>query len=381
MINRRLKFFTLFLLVFCWVGAGYGGGLFSKLELDLGDDTTDNDVSKIPIIYHPGYNIDLGESLQKLHQFDGRKYGKVFDFLVTTVGISKDSFYTPVCVSNEDLLKVHSEQYLASLKNPKTIATIAEVPEICACSIETLQNALLLPMKLGTRGTVFGAQLALNYGWAINLAGGYHHAKRDGGAGFCFFADIALAIKKVWEKKPKCKVMIIDLDVHLGNGDADFFAWEERVTIFDMYNEDIYPHDEEAKEFIRDNIPLKSGITGEAYLDKLKNNLPAALSQSNPDLIIYNAGTDIWGEWKVNNITKEKEFVGDPLGKMCVSQAYIIERDAFVFQQALSRKIPILMVLSGGYTPQSAEIIGASIKNILENVIKLKKESSSSSDD
>jgi histone deacetylase 11 len=347
MSKIRLIFFNVLNLIFFCIDVGYGCCCFCCKKKN----------NKIPIVYHPGYNISLGEELQKLHSFDGCKYGKVFNHLVTTVGIDKDLFYKPKPVSDKDLQEIHDNSYLETLKIPKTIAAIANVDELAEYASGVLDKTILLPMRLAVGGTILGVMLALRYYWAINLAGGYHHAKRDSGGGFCFYADIALAIKKIWSKQPQCKVMIVDLDAHQGNGNEDIFAFEERVAIFDMYNEDIYPKDQEAKDFIAYNIPLKFGTGDTVYMNTLKEKLPAAIKMFNPNLIIYNAGTDI--------------LIGDKLGRFCISKKGVKDRDAFVFQTAINNHIPILMVLSGGYTPESVEIISESIEDILRNVIKV----------
>ena len=151
--------------------------------------------------------------------------------------------------------------------------------------------------------------------------------------------------------------MIIDLDAHQGNGHEDFFKAEDRVAIFDIYNSEIYPHDYAARTRIDYNYPVASGIADEEYLKLLSEKLPAALDESKPNFIIYNAGSDIFEE--------------DPLGRMKISAQGISKRDELVFKFARERNIPILMVLSGGDTKKSAGIIGKSIENILKNVLKV----------
>lgn len=200
-----------------------------------------------------------------------------------------------------------------------------------------------------------GAQLALKDGWAINLSGGYHHAKRDSGGGFCVYADIPLAAVKILEQHPDHTIMIVDLDAHQGNGHESCLKDEPRVAIYDIYNKDIYPRDIEARKRINFNHPVYTGIEDDAYLELLSSTLPAALDQVRPNLIIYNAGTDVFEE--------------DQLGLMRISENGIIKRDELVFQYAHERNIPIVMVLSGGYTKKSAGIIGKSVHNILKNSV------------
>ena len=213
----------------------------------------------------------------------------------------------------------------------------------------------LRPMRLATGGTIKATELALKKGWAINLSGGYHHAKKDKGDGYCAYADIPLAACKVFEKNPNAKIMIVDLDAHQGNGHEAILGPDEQVTIFDVYNSTIYPLDHKVKKYIRFNYPVHSNIQDNEYLEIIKKNLPVAINTIKPDLIIYNAGTDIF----------EKDIEGD----MSISENGIKQRDEIVFSQALSHDIPIVMVLSGGYSKESAGIISKSIENLIKNII------------
>ncbi|MDR3647014.1 MAG: histone deacetylase [Candidatus Babeliales bacterium] len=292
--------------------------------------------------------------MEKLHPFDSKKYGKVFNSLCKNLNLQKDNFYSPDELDIKDLELVHSKAYLESLNKSKTIAQISEIYPLKFLPNFVLQKFVLTPMKYATSGTVLGAKLALQHGWAINLSGGYHHAKEDSGEGFCFLADIPLAVYKLHEKNPKLKVMVIDLDAHQGNGYESIFKDDKRIANFDVYNGEIYPNDKYAKQFIKYDYPVKSFIKDEEYLNLIRTELPIAIKEFKPDLIIYNAGTDIFSE--------------DPLGRMSVSKEGIIERDSFVFDIAQSNKIPILMVLSGGYSKKSAAIISESVEKIVKTI-------------
>ncbi|MDP3889410.1 MAG: histone deacetylase [bacterium] len=309
---------------------------------------------KLPIVYHDNYDISFWK-LEKLHPFDTQKYSKVYHYLQFNMELAADCFYKPEPVSENDLLLAHSPEYLDSLNQSINVARIAEVFPLKFVPNFLLQRNLLTPMKYATGGTILGAQLALEYGWAINLSGGYHHAKRNSGEGFCFFADIPIAIQKLWKKKPNLKVMIIDLDAHQGNGVESILKNDKRIHIVDLFNADIYPQDIQAAQYIKTKLPVHCGITNEPYLSTLKSGLSNALNKFTPDLIIYNAGTDIFKE--------------DPLGRMSITQEGIIERDQFVFNTAQKQNIPILMVLSGGYAPESAHIISKSVEKIIASRI------------
>ncbi|MFA6743441.1 MAG: hypothetical protein WCS36_04465, partial [Candidatus Neomarinimicrobiota bacterium] len=132
--------------------------------------------SKLPIIYSPQYNISLF-GIQKLHPFDTKKYKKVYKYIKTNCGIDENRFYCPEKVSESDIRLVHTGSYLESLKKSEVIARIGQMPPLKFVPNRLLQKRVLVPMKYGTGGTILGAELALQYGWAINLSGGYHHAK------------------------------------------------------------------------------------------------------------------------------------------------------------------------------------------------------------
>ncbi len=313
---------------------------------------------KLPLVFSLRYDIRV-LGIEKLHPFDSEKYGKVHRYLVETVRIDERTFFVPDPVSEEELLTVHTPEYLESLKKSVTVAMIAEVAMAALVPNGILQRHLLLPMKVATGGTILGCRLATSRGWAINLSGGYHHAKADSGGGFCFFADVPIAVRRMWEDQPDRKVLIVDLDAHQGNGNASIFRDEARVTIFDIYNGQIYPGDYEAARHVKYDLPVRMFIRDREYLALLENELPPAIDESSPGLLIYNAGTDV--------------LEGDPLGGMRITAGGIIRRDGIVFRTAIERKIPILMVLSGGYTRMSAGIIGKSIENILKNIIGLRR--------
>ncbi len=311
--------------------------------------------TKLPIIYHPGYNISFMR-LQRFHPFDSEKYGKVFDYLKEYEILTGDNHHEPEGpITDEALKRVHTEKYLELIRSSSNIAAIAEVPVLKNVPAFMLRKRLLKPMRLGTQGSILGAELAWKHGWAINLAGGYHHAKGYFAHGFCFFADIPLAAYHLMDQYPDLKVMVIDLDAHQGNGFEAVFKDHPQIVNFDVYNGRIFPQDTHAASFIHYNFPIDSGTNTEDYLQLVKRELPKALDKEKPDFVIYNAGTDIY----------EK----DPLGDLSVSAQGIIERDIFVFDEVFQkRKIPILKLLSGGYVKESYQIIGASIKNIFHKL-------------
>ncbi len=311
--------------------------------------------TRVPIVFHPGYDITLASGLTGIvswfHPFDMRKFGKIARHLQESCNLCPEDFYAPQAITDGELKKMHSDKYLQSLHTPDVVARVTQVSLLQWFSDDRLQNNLLQPMRLATAGTIMGAKLALEHGWAINLGGGYHHAKADEGSGNCFFADIPLAIMALREKHPKMKVLVVDLDAHQGNGVECCMKDDPLTAIFDMYAI-TWPWDYMAKQWIKYDLKLRQGTGDEVYLQRLREVLPKAIDEFQPDFIIYNAGSDI--------------LVGDSYGTMNITRQGLITRDAFVFHQALSHKIPILMVLSGGYTLQSVETVGASIESIIK---------------
>lgn len=324
------------------------------------------------IVYHPNYSFNFGPFnalLQKLHPFDMQKYKRIYESLTcNNQHFPQNIFYTPKQkVSDEDLLIVHTPRYLKSLRWPSAITKAIEVPIPFVLPNMVLQSRLLNPMRWATQGTLDAAFLALKNNWAINIGGGYHHAERDRGMGFCVYGDIQLAAKKVLEQHPEYHILIIDLDAHRGNGHEDYFKDtfnkpERKVHIFDMYNNNIYPPTSLAPLANRIDKAVtmynNNFTTGHQYLTSLGKELPdylETLSKENakPNLIIYNAGTDV--------------FKHDPLGGMPLSKNDIIKRDQYVFQVAEQNNIPIVMVTSGGYTLESADIVADSIKAIVQS--------------
>ncbi len=308
------------------------------------------------VVYSPGYDIHfLG--LEKLHPFDSCKYSRTWNTLLDIFGdrLLQCSLVPHAQASVEMLQTVHGDSYLQQLTRSRYVAGALELDSLGILPIGWLDRSVLKSMRLATAGTVIAAETALETGIAVNLSGGYHHASRDRGEGFCIYSDIAIAIatlRRSGKLSSTDNLAIIDLDAHQGNGLAHIFDRDPTVHILDMYNCQIYPHDLEAKARIDCHLPLTSGTRDDEYLGKLKEHLATFLTNINqPKIAFYNAGTDIY------------EF--DPLGQLKVSQQGILERDLFVFQTLTSAEIPWVMVLSGGYTRESYQLVANSIASIL----------------
>ncbi|XP_010493861.1 PREDICTED: histone deacetylase 2 [Camelina sativa] len=316
--------------------------LNSKLYFDV-------PLSKVSIIYSSAYNIFfLG--IEKLHPFDSTKWGRVCKFLVSDGFLEEKSIVEPLEASMTDLLVVHSENYLNSLKSSATVARIAEVPPVAFFPNFLVQQKVLYPFRKQVGGTILAAKLATERGWAINIGGGFHHCTAERGGGFCAFADISLCVHFAFLRLRISRVMIIDLDAHQGNGHETDLGDDNRVYILDMYNPEIYPFDYRARRFIDQKVEVVSGTTTEEYLRKLDDALEVASRNFQPEMVIYNAGTDI--------------LDGDPLGRLKISPDGVTSRDEKVFRFAREKNIPLVMLTSGGYMQSSARVIADSIENL-----------------
>ncbi|CAK1542709.1 unnamed protein product [Leptosia nina] len=314
----------------------------SKLYYDIRED-------QWPLVYDDRYNVSFC-GFEKFHVFDAKKWRNIVQFLKEANFITSECLVKPNEAKENDLLVVHTKKYLKSLKWSAKVAIIAEVPIVACVPNILVQHAYLKPMRLQTGGSVLAGKLALERGWAINIGGGFHHCSGDKGGGFCPYADITLLIKYLVMYRTVQNAMIVDLDAHQGNGYQRDFLGVPEVYIMDMYNRHIYPKDEEAKRAIRRKIELGNKVEDLEYMLKLRKNLKAALNEFKPDILVYNAGTDV--------------LDSDPLGHMRISEIGIIKRDEFVFEICKAHHIPIVMLTSGGYLRRTARIIADSIMNL-----------------
>lgn len=302
-----------------------------------------------PLVYDDNYNVSfLG--LEKFHVFDSKKWGNIIQYLKEAGLITDERLVKPFEAKKSDLLTVHTKKYLKSLKWSPKVAMIAEVPVLALVPNLLVQYAYLKPMRLQTGGSVLAGKLALERGWAINVGGGFHHCSGEKGGGFCPYADITLLIRFLVLHHLIQNAMIVDLDAHQGNGYERDFLGVPEVYIMDMYNKYIYPNDKEAKQAIRRKVELSHNVEDLEYMRKLRQNLNEALKEFNPDIVVYNAGTDI--------------LDSDPLGHMRISEYGIVKRDEFVFEMCKMKNIPIVMLTSGGYLRKTARIIADSIMNL-----------------
>jgi histone deacetylase 11 len=205
-------------------------------------------------------------------------------------------------------------------------------------------------MLRATEGSILAACVADKLGWAVNLSGGFHHAHCESGGGFCIYPDITLTVHYIRTRLEKSKIMIVDLDAHQGNGHELDHLNDPNVYIVDFYNHAIYPNDVTAKRAIRRDEGINFRTTDDEFVDMVYS-IGKDMDDWMPDFVIYNAGTDI--------------LDGDMLGRVHITRQGIIRRDEAMIEICRRRKIPVVMVLSGGYQLVNAEIIAESIENLL----------------
>lgn len=319
----------------------------------------------LPIVYSPEYDIDwprLGVHQTLVY----RRRSRLAECLAHELGTSPSQFVTPNAISLDALREVHTEEYLQSLSKPSVAAQVMEQRVLENASLPALNEALYRPLRFGVGGTLHGCALALEHGWAINLSGGFHHAQMGRGEGLCIYSDIGAALELLTHGLGRPKVLVVDLDAHLGNGTLSFLARFPESTVFDLYNGEIYPS--AVPNVVRPpwGGPLRSGTTDKEYLAALESLLPAAVGATKPDFILYLAGTDVHCE--------------DPFGRMSLTDAGVAARDKFVFGQALSTGTPILTVLAGAYGARSPEVAARALAECLRHYELVRHPSASAVD-
>jgi acetoin utilization deacetylase AcuC-like enzyme len=286
----------------------------------------------IKIAYHPIYKQPLPEG----HRFPMIKYELIPEQLMYEGTFEQENFFVPNICEEADIRRVHTEDYIKSVceltLNPKAQRKIGF----------PLNEALVKRERMIAQGTYDCSLFALKYVVAFNVAGGTHHAYADAGEGFCIFNDVAIAAAKLLFEKIVKKVLVLDLDVHQGNGTAKIFEQTPEVFTFSMHGKDNYPLHKETSNL---DIELETHCDDHTYLEILKENLRKLLIDQKPDIVYFVSGVDI--------------LKTDKLGKLAVSQQGCKERDRFVFETLKKEGIPVVVVMGGGYSPRIADIVDA----------------------
>jgi histone deacetylase 11 len=300
----------------------------------------------VPLVYSPVYTITAC-GLERLHPFDSRKYGRIRDGLIRQGLRQPGGFIAPRPCTRADLLRVHTPECLRSLRDRRVLACILEVPLVRYLPACLIAWRVLRPMRWAVGGTVLACRLALERGLAVNLGGGFHHASRDRGGGFCVCADAPLALLTLHEEGLVKSALVVDTDAHQGDGTADTIHPWPWAHILDLFEGDLFPWPKVQEDI---SIALPSRTGGADYLGRLRDVLPKALHQYRPDLVVYNAGSDVLGS--------------DPLSRLLLSPAEMAERDLYVVTEVRERGVPLAKALSGGYGPASWEAHARSLEGL-----------------
>ena len=281
----------------------------------------------LPVVNHEDYFAKIGDD----HKFPINKFGELANYLIKNKIVKK--FHKPYPCSDETLKRAHSEKYIKDIKN-KTLDENG-VKKIGFPLVDSVVQRSLV----ATGGTVLAAKLAISNRLACNTAGGSHHATFDSGAGYCVFNDVAVAAQYLLDRGLAKKILIVDLDVHQGNGNSDIFKNNKSVFTFSMHSKSNYP----AKKSISDlDVELEDNIKDLEYINSLKSCLDQ-LNKEKFDFVFYIAGVDI--------------HFNDRLGKLKISDEGIKSRDEIVIENFFSKNIPLCGVLGGGYNKDFNKLV------------------------
>lgn len=285
----------------------------------------------VKIAWHPLFAHPLPEG----HRFPMLKYELIPQQLLHEGLISEANLFEPAILSEDIVLLTHKSAYWQELKN-------LTLPAKEQRRIGFPLNAQLLERELRiAKGTIDGALYAMEFGIAFNVAGGTHHAGSNWGEGFCLLNDQAVAANYLLSKGLAQRILIIDLDVHQGNGTAEIFTEEDRVFTFSMHGDKNFPFRKEQSSL---DIPLADGLGDVDFLNTLKDTLPLLLA-FRPDFVFYLAGVDV--------------LSSDKLGKLALSKAGCKERDRLVLQFCKDHNLPVQVSMGGGYSPDIRDIVDA----------------------
>lgn len=310
--------------------------MFCVLPLSIDSKTSSANQTftmSIPLVYHPDYVTPLPPE----HRFPMPKFGRVYEHLVTNGIASLDQFHCPEIADRSMLTLAHTadfvDSYLSGTIDAKAMRRIGF----------PWSPALVNRTCAAIGGTILTARLALAHGLACNVAGGTHHSYADFGSGYCIFNDLAIAARVVQEEGLAKRVLIVDLDVHQGDGTASIFQHDESVFTFSMHCGKNFPFRKQVSD-LDIALPVDSGDT--LYLAELATHLGPLLDpideRRRPDLVLYDAGVD--------------PHVADRLGKLALTSEGLAQRDQFVLESCAKRGIPVASVLGGGYSNDINEL-------------------------
>ncbi|MFA6277190.1 MAG: histone deacetylase [Pedobacter sp.] len=282
------------------------------------------------------YNPIHAHPLPEGHRFPMLKYELIPAQLLHEGTIQQENLFAPEPTLEENILTTHDKDYWLQLKN-------LTLPAKEQRRIGFPLNAKLVEREIRiAQGTIDGALFAQQNGVAFNVAGGTHHAGSNWGEGFCLLNDQAIASNYLLTNNLSNRILIIDLDVHQGNGTAEIFQNEQRVFTFSMHGAKNFPFRKEQSDL---DIPLEDGTDDETFLSKLKEALVYVFKKQQPDFVFYLAGVDV--------------LATDSLGKLALSKNACKQRDVLVFEACIQHQVPVQVSMGGGYSPNIKTIVDA----------------------
>jgi acetoin utilization deacetylase AcuC-like enzyme len=289
------------------------------------------------LIYHPHYDLHLGP-----HVFPSQKFRLIAEALLADKIATPNDFLQPQPASDQDILCVHTPDWVRKLKTGALTASDVMKLEI------PYSPELLEAVWLAAGGTILAAQCALRDGLACNLGGGFHHAYPDHGEGFCAIHDVAVAIRRLQSDKSIRRAIVVDTDVHHGNGTAAIFASDPTVFTLSIHQENNYPAHKPPSTV---DLNMWDRADDTEYLEALLPAVEKALDEFRPDILFYIGGADPFHE--------------DQLGGLALTKKGLLERDRRTFEQARRRNIPIATTLAGGYARCVEDTVRIHINTIL----------------
>jgi len=289
------------------------------------------------LIYHPEYDLHLGE-----HVFPSQKYRLIYEALLHEGVAHAQDFLTPEPALDADVLRVHTPDWVRKLKT----GTLS-LPELMQLEIPWSRE-MVDAVWLAAGGAILAGQRALAEGFAANLAGGLHHAHPDHGEGFCAIHDVAVAIRRLQADGLAHKVMVVDTDVHHGNGTAAIFADDSSVFTLSIHQENNYPVIKPPSDI---DIHLADGTGDHDYLAILEKKLVEAFDEFHADLVFYIGGADPYCE--------------DQLGGLSLTIDGLMRRDRLVFEHARRLSIPVASSPAGGYARLTQDTVRIHVNTIV----------------
>jgi acetoin utilization deacetylase AcuC-like enzyme len=289
------------------------------------------------LVYHNGYDLNLGE-----HVFPSQKFHLIAETLVREGIAAREDFLTPDFAADEDILRAHTAEWVDKLKTGTLTAS-----EIMKLEIPYSREAVEA-CWLAAGGSILAGQAALRDGFGCNLGGGFHHAYPGHGEGFCAIHDVAVAVRRLQYDGAIRKAMVVDTDVHQGNGTAAIFADDESVFTLSIHQENNYPAYKPPSDV---DLEMADRVDDDEYLGVLIPAVRAALDKFRPEIVFYVGGAD--------------PFCEDQLGGLLLTKSGLKTRDRMVFEEARRRGIPVATTLAGGYARRVEDTIRIHVNTIV----------------